>query len=127
LVPIPRTYRVYSRRTPYSSHPDHPPTPLSTLSLHDALPIYSAAAALRRRLHQHRLRALHRPAVRSLEPALGPMARTEAGMWHPHSGAAHLTVSGYTSRMTRTAQVVTLTALLALAIVFSGPAIRSAA
>ena len=39
---------------------------------------HPAAAALRAWLHEHRLRAVHVTAARSLEPALGPLAGPEA-------------------------------------------------
>ena len=42
-----------------------------------------ASAALRSRLHQHRLPALHETAYRSREPAFRPLGRPEAGMRHP--------------------------------------------
>ncbi len=45
---------------------------------------HSAAAALRPRLHEHRLRAVHDPSVRPVERTLGTMGRPEAGVRHPH-------------------------------------------
>ena len=45
------------------------------------LPLYDAG------LHQHRLRAVHRAAVRPRQPALGPLAGPEARMRDSHPGA----------------------------------------
>jgi phosphoadenosine phosphosulfate reductase len=47
---------------------------------------HPAAAALRPRLRQHRLRAVHERPVRSQQSALGPLVRPEARMRDPHSG-----------------------------------------
>ena len=43
-----------------------------------------SAVAAQSWLHQHRLRAVHDPAVRSVRRPLGAVGRTEAGMWHSH-------------------------------------------
>ena len=47
---------------------------------------HSTATAVRTGLHEHRLRAVHETAVRSGEPALGPLAGPEARVRNPHSG-----------------------------------------
>ena len=46
---------------------------------------HPAAAALRPRLHEHRLRAVHVAAARSRQPALGPLAGPEARVRDSHS------------------------------------------
>ena len=47
---------------------------------------HPAAAALRARLHEHRLRAVHGAALRSRQPALGPLAGPEARVRDTHPG-----------------------------------------
>jgi hypothetical protein len=46
---------------------------------------YPVAAFVRARIHQHRLRALHIVAPRSIGPPFRAMAGPEAGVRHPHS------------------------------------------
>ena len=50
---------------------------------------HPAAAAVRCRLHQHRLRTVHNASARSVGCAVGPMAGTEARMRHSHPAGVH--------------------------------------
>src|SRR5262245_50653139 len=51
----------------------------------------TAAPAVRRRLHEHRLRALHHGPALSRGSPFGALARPEARVWHPHPAGSRLT------------------------------------